>query len=185
MSRRARMRSMTLHLIVVHGPPGIGKDTIAGRLATRLGYRYLNYHRMMEEFGAVFGWATPPYLHVRDRAVGAVQEAILETDWPGLVWTMIFEPTIDIDGWNELFARVHRSLVVDLRASAEEHAGRLASAGRPAAGKGAKAADIAPLVADGTFDVPAVTAPVFVLDTTNLSADEAVDAIARRIDREA
>ena len=173
---------MTLHLIVVHGPPGIGKDAIAGRLATRLAYRYLNYHRMMEELGAVFGWATPPYLHVRDAVVRAVQEAILATEWPGLVWTTIFEPTLDVEGWNELFAKVDRALVVDLRASATEHARRLASDGRRAAGKGAKAADIAPLVDDGTFAVPAVTAPVFVLDTTDLTANQAVDAIMRRID---
>lgn len=176
------MRVVRLHLIVVHGPPGIGKDTIAGRLATHLGYRYLNYHRMMEEFGAVFGWATPPYLHVRDAAVRAVQEAILETDWPGLVWTTIFEPTLDVEGRNELFAKVDRALVIDLRASQAEHARRLASDGRRAAGKGAKAEDISAMVDDGTFAVPAVTAPVLVLETTDLTADEAASAIAQHIE---
>jgi broad-specificity NMP kinase len=171
-----------MRLIVVHGPPGIGKDTIAGRLARRLGCRYLNYHRMMEEVGTVFGWATPPYLRVRDATLQAVQHAIVETDWPALVCTMIFEPTVDVEGWNALFREVDRPVVVDLRASPAEHAKRLASEGRRAAGKGAKVEDIAPMVEDGAFELPPLAAEVLELDTTALRADQAVEAIVRHLD---
>jgi broad-specificity NMP kinase len=171
-----------MRLIVVHGPPGIGKDAIARALAARLGCRYLNYHRMMEEVGAVFGWATPPYLHVRDATLTAVRQSIAAVDWPDLVCTMIFEPTVDVEGWNTLFRDVDEALVVDLRASPTEHARRLASETRQLAGKLATVEDIAPQVERGVFDVPPVAAPVLSIDTTELSPNACVEAIVRHVD---
>jgi hypothetical protein len=171
-----------VRLIVVHGPPGIGKDTIARALAARLGCRYLNYHRMMEEVGAVFGWATPPYLHIRDATLTAVQHSIAAAGWPEMVCTMIFEPTVDLEGWNALFRKVDEALVVDLRASPTEHARRLASEARQVAGKLARMEDIGPQVESGAFHLPPVAAQVLTVDTTGLSSEESVAAVIRHLD---
>jgi hypothetical protein len=170
-----------MDLIVLHGPPGVGKHTIGVLLARQLGYSYLNSHRLMAEVGAVFGWGTPEFLQIRDAAIAAAQVAVTTAALPGLVWTTIFEPTVDLGGWNTLFAWSDRALVVDLYVARAEHARRLSDKERRAAGKAGQIDEIGPLVDDDTFDVPALSAPIFTLDTTGLSAREAVDAIVERL----
>lgn len=172
-----------MELIVLHGPPGVGKHTIGEIVAAELGYSHLNSHRMMAAVGEVFGWGSTPFLHIRDAVVAAVQAMVATADWPGLVWAVIFEPTVDLAGWDALFSAVDRALVVDLRVRCDELARRLGSESRRAAGKTARIDDIAPLLDSGTFDLPDVSAPVLVVDTSELSADEVARAIVAHIRR--
>jgi hypothetical protein len=172
-----------VRLVVLHGPPGVGKHTIGQSLAVRLGYEYLSSHRAMEEAGTLLGWGTQPFLRVRDAWLGAMQGAVLASPIRGLVWTTIFEPTVDLDGWNQFLDACDEPLVIDLRVAAHEHAQRLASRERLARGKSGTIDDIGPLVERGEFTLPPVAASVLVIETTDLAPNEAVDVIAARVAR--
>jgi hypothetical protein len=172
-----------MDLIVLHGPPGVGKQTIGDIVAARMGYPFLSSHRMMAEAGGVFGWGSAPFLRIRDAVVAAVQAEVAGAGPSGLIWAVIFEPTVDVGGWNELFASVDRVLVVDLQVTHDELARRLLTEARRAAGKGGTIEDVGPLVDRGVFALPALSAPVLTVDTSELSAEAVAAGIVARVRR--
>lgn len=50
-----------MKLVVLYGPPGVGKLTVARVLAQRTGYKVLHNHLMIELLCSLFGWGSNPY----------------------------------------------------------------------------------------------------------------------------
>lgn len=48
-------------LLVVFGPPAVGKMTVGRRLVQRTGFRLFHNHMTIEPLAEVFGYGTPPY----------------------------------------------------------------------------------------------------------------------------
>lgn len=64
-----------MHLIVVHGVPGVGKRSVCNELAKLTGYRFFNSHHLVLLIGLVFGYSTPDFNDLRDRIYDGILDA--------------------------------------------------------------------------------------------------------------
>ena len=61
-----------MRLVVLYGPPGVGKLTVGGELATLTGFRLFHNHLTVNLATAIFPWQTPAW----DRLVRTLREAV-------------------------------------------------------------------------------------------------------------
>lgn len=172
-----------MDLVVIHGPPGIGKRTISERVAELTGYGLFNLHMLGASFSGIFDWGTPPFYALRDELYPVVVRRALAGRDDGLVMTFIFEPTVRLEHFEEFAAAADRSLFVGLVASLPEHARRITDPSRPAEKRWADAGGLADLLATGEFDFPPLPARSIVLDTTAMTPEAAAAEIVTQLER--
>ncbi|MBS3148943.1 AAA family ATPase [Candidatus Woesearchaeota archaeon] len=51
-----------MKLLVLYGPPGVGKHTVAKKLATITGYKLFHNHYVVDLLLSIFTWGSKPYL---------------------------------------------------------------------------------------------------------------------------
>ena len=121
---------MQLHdppmLVVIVGPPAVGKMTVGHALAQRTGLRLFHNHLAIEPVLRVFDFGTPPFR----RLVGEFRRRIMEeaaaSDLPGLIFTYVcaFDDPGDgasLEGYASIFReRGGRVVFVELEATQEE-----------------------------------------------------------------
>ena len=63
-----------MHLVVIFGPPAVGKMTIGRRVVERTGFRLLHNHALIEPLLEVFDYGTPPF----DRLLREMRQRVVE-----------------------------------------------------------------------------------------------------------
>lgn len=104
----------SMQLVVIFGPPAVGKMTIGRAIAERSGFRLFHNHALIEPLLEVFDYGTPPFVRLlRELRREVVEEAaVCGTD---LVLTYVWglELQSDVDELTQQFAPyVDRGAVV-------------------------------------------------------------------------
>ena len=105
-----------MDLVIITGPPAVGKMTVGKALSARTGLRLLHNHVSLELANRFFDFGTPPFRRL-DRTVRfAVFREVAASDLPGLIFTVALdfddpEDTDYVDEIADIFtahgARVH------------------------------------------------------------------------------
>ncbi len=86
-----------MHLVVIFGPPAVGKMTVGFELTKVTGYKLFHNHMTVEPVLDIFEFGSPPY----NRLVSEFRERIIEeaagSDLPGLVFTIVWALELDSD----------------------------------------------------------------------------------------
>ena len=171
-------------LIVLNGPPGVGKLTVARELAPLLGAKLLDVHTIYNVAFALTEFRSPEFYDTV-RAVEAIayeRVLALPAHVPVLLTTATFEGSDWAkESWDRLLALAERRdglAVVLLRCSLEENERRIASEGR-----GAKRKPQDPELARGNHErldrlMKRGADRTLDLDTTGLLPEEAARHIA-------
>ena len=79
-----------MHLVLVFGPPAVGKMTVGHELAKITGYKLFHSHMTVEPVLDIFPFGSPPFSRlVNEFRLRMVEEAVL-ADLPGLIFTLVW-----------------------------------------------------------------------------------------------
>lgn len=183
-------------LVMLVGPPAVGKMTVGHALAERTGLRLFHNHHTIDLVLRFFPFGSPPF----GRLVGEFRRRIFEevaaSDLPGLIFTYVwaFDDPRDaaaVEAWGAIFrARGGRVVFAELEATQAERLRRNETEFRltEKPSKRDLAASRARLLADdaryrlhsaGAFDD---RPDWFRLETTSLGPDEAAERILARFE---
>jgi hypothetical protein len=79
-----------VHLVVLFGPPAVGKMTVGRELARLTPYRLFHNHATIEPLLDVFAWGEPAFDLLREEFRRRIIEEAVATDLPGLVFTLVW-----------------------------------------------------------------------------------------------
>jgi hypothetical protein len=79
-----------MHLVILFGPPSVGKMTVGREIARLTPYRLFHNHATIEPLLEVFDWGTPPFETLRAEFRTRVFEEAVAYDLPGLVFTFVW-----------------------------------------------------------------------------------------------
>ena len=174
-----------MKLIFLHGMPGVGKLTVARELAKLTAYKLFHNHLTVDLVGSVFEFGSAPFIELREKIWLDVFAKATQSQVAGLIFTFAFEKTV-----SERFVENARHAVesnggevvfVKLVCSPTELEKRLTSASRSSFGKLTSLKLFQELNEAGVFRDPEVTDDLLVLDTTDISAEDAAAKIASRL----
>ena len=86
-----------MHLIFLHGVPGVGKRTIARELARELGFPFLDFQNLTHLIGHIFGYSAPVYGQLRNDTYKRILDEALGLPEDGLIASFTFDEHIDLD----------------------------------------------------------------------------------------
>ncbi len=169
-----------MNLIVIYGPPGAGKLTIANELAFMLDYKVLHIHLVMDLVTSLFPRGTKSCSrlsrHIRLELIKAAAQEGLK----GIVFTYGYaSPTADefIKDLMDLCKTYHVGLhFVHITCSLEELKKRVEEPSRKGTGKIQSKEELVDALSKMTFGIiPYVDN--LIIDNTNLSAEEVAEQI--------
>ncbi len=169
-----------MKFVFLHGPPAVGKLTVARELTALTGWRLFHNHLTVDLVLAVYDFGTPGFVALREQIWLAVIRRALADRLPGLIFTFNPENTVPQRFIDELFAEVPANggevIPIQLTAAETEIERRLDTTSRKTTRKLVDRALYRELRGAGTFATPVIPASRLTIDTTTLSA---VDAAAR------
>lgn len=178
-----------MRLVVLYGPPGVGKLTVARELATRLGLPLVHNHLVVDLASALFPVVTREYSDLARALRRSLLDGAAAGGAPGLVTTFAFGVETfggeDAAELRDLKRRVEdaggRVTLVKLTCRTEVHRARVASEERRATRKLSDPEALGALAATRDLDGVVDPGTVLVLDTSDLAPAEAADRIAAAI----
>lgn len=126
-------------LVMIVGPPAVGKMTVGAELCRRTGYRLLHNHMTIDLVTPFFEFGTPSFVRLVATFRQHLLDEISRSDLPGLVFTLVW--AFGVPGEEEAvqaYVAPFRSLggrvlFVELAATQEERLARNATEQRSAA----------------------------------------------------
>jgi hypothetical protein len=122
-------------LVVVFGPPAVGKAAVGTALAALTGFRLFHNHMTAEPSAALFGWLTPAHMEAtRHIRLALLSRALDQPDMGAVIFTFVWafdlaEDNLFMAELVDLFEAKHRKVYfVELQASLEA---RIAREGTP------------------------------------------------------
>lgn len=174
-----------MHLIVVHGVPGVGKRTVCNELSRLTSFPFMNSHHIAVLLGPVLGFSTPAFNEQRDRIYDGAIVAAADAGIPGLIATCIFEPSVKLERFEAHVRRCRETggeaLFVGLQCAPGELRQRMTSADRAPLGKWTDFEAMNETMASGYFDFPELPWPSLVVDSTGMSAAETAGYVFERL----
>lgn len=79
-----------MHLVVIFGPPAVGKMTVGQELCRRTGFKLFHNHLSIEPLLEVFAFGSPPFNRLVDEFRRRVIEEAVEAGLAGLVFTFVW-----------------------------------------------------------------------------------------------
>lgn len=167
-------------LLFLHGPPAAGKYTIASKVAADTGWPLFHNHLVVDAVGAVFPFASPSFVALRERFWLDVLGAAA-AEGRSLIFTFQPEPSVAAD-FPARAARLFsdaggQCLFVRLTLGHAEQQARIANADRARFGKLRDPALLGRLHADFDAAEAAMPASALSIDTGACTADEAAAQI--------
>lgn len=92
-----------MKVVLLYGPPAVGKLTVARALAERTGYRLLHNHLLLDLSLSLFDKGTPPGVQLSRDLRHFVVERAIDFGLPGMVLTWVYAP--DREAYAEWFCR--------------------------------------------------------------------------------
>jgi hypothetical protein len=171
-----------MKLLFLHGPPAVGKLTIAREVSRLTGWRLFHNHLTVDLVLSVYDFGTPGFIALRDQIWLAVIRRALADGLPGLIFTFNPENSVPQRFIDELFEEVTAAgsevIPVELIASEAEIERRLASASRQQHRKLVDLDLYRHLRAAGTFATPVIPRARLRIDTERTTPAEAAAVIA-------
>jgi hypothetical protein len=172
-------------LIFLHGLPGVGKLTVARRLAEVTGFRIFHNHLTVDLVESVFEFGSAPFVELREKIWLDVFAQAVAAGLSGLVFTFAYDRTVQ-GSFIENTRKIIESgggevLFVELKCSAEELEKRIEHPSRQKFGKLSSVGRFRELMEAGAFVDPGIPRERLVVDTTDLSATDTADRIVREL----
>jgi hypothetical protein len=79
-----------MHLVMLFGPPAVGKMTVGRGIARVTGYKLFHNHMSIEPVLDVFDWGTPAFTRITQLIRRRVIEEAVAADLPGLIFTFVW-----------------------------------------------------------------------------------------------
>jgi broad-specificity NMP kinase len=173
-------------LVVLHGAPGVGKLTVAKELQALTGYRLFHNHLTVDLVASVFGFDSQAFRDVRERIWLDVLKAAARTEIEGVIFTLVFEPTVLPGFWDRLVTAVEggggtvRSF--ELLCSPQENARRVAQPDRRQYQKMTDAQSLLGAIEAHAFDPPEIAGNLRI-DTTHRTPAETARTVYEALRR--
>lgn len=87
-------------LIVIFGPPAVGKMSVGKALCDLTGYRLLYNHMTIDLVSPFFDFGTPPFKRLVTNFRTQILEEISNSDLPGVVFTVVWDFDSEDDNKN-------------------------------------------------------------------------------------
>ncbi|MBI2984707.1 MAG: AAA family ATPase [Candidatus Kerfeldbacteria bacterium] len=100
-----------MKLIVLYGPPGVGKLTVARSLAKKTGFKVLHNHLTIELLCSLFDWGSKPYNELVKRYRFELLETAARYNIKGVITTFVYGAEADDQEMKELLRRMRRRRV--------------------------------------------------------------------------
>lgn len=170
-----------MKLLFLHGPPAVGKLTVARELARLTGWRLLHNHLVVDLALALYDFGTPGFVAYREQLwTSAVHRAIAE-ELPGLIFTFTAEKTVHQRFVDEFWAEVAnlggQIIVIELTATEAVIEQRLAAESRKQYRKLTDVAFYRKLRDEGAFRTPVIPKALLRIDTERRTPSEAAATI--------
>ncbi|WP_148612177.1 AAA family ATPase [Nocardioides rubriscoriae] len=79
-----------MHLVMLFGPPAVGKMTVGREIARLTSYRLFHNHATIEPLLGVFDFGTPPFDRLKNEFRTRVFQEAVAHGLPGLVFTVVW-----------------------------------------------------------------------------------------------
>jgi hypothetical protein len=89
-----------MRLVVVFGPPAVGKMTVGRAVCDRTGYKLLHNHMTIEPVLEIFPFGSPPFDRISGRLRRDVVREAAEFGLPGLLVTLVWGVELEHDAAN-------------------------------------------------------------------------------------
>ncbi len=100
-----------MKLIVLYGPPGVGKLTIARVLAKKTAYKVFHNHLTIELLCSLFDWGSEPYNELVKKYRLELLEMAAKHGVKGVITTLVYGAEADAGEMRELLRRMKRRRV--------------------------------------------------------------------------
>lgn len=176
---------MSTQLVVLCGPPGVGKLSIARELAPRLGYRLFHNHLMVDLLESLFEFGAKPFVELRERYWLELLGRAADEGIRGVVFTLAFDRTVSPDFIARLSELCRERRIglsfVELSCAADELKRRIGAPDRSRHGKLVSVERYRELARSGAFVRPQLPDHTRFIDTTDLSVAESADLVYRHL----
>jgi chloramphenicol 3-O-phosphotransferase len=174
-----------MRLVFLHGPPAVGKLTVARELAKLTSFHLFHNHLTVDLVTALFAFGTEPFIRLREQIwIDAFAEAARSET--SLIFTFNPERTVREHFINDAVQTVEASggqvVFVELTCAEADLEQRMAGESRKEFGKLTSLEQYRELKRAGAFDYPKLPAGL-TLDTTDQSPELTARAIAEYLSR--
>lgn len=170
-----------MHLIFLHGAPGVGKRTVAMELSRELDYPFLNFHHLSALLGPVFGYSSDAFHALRDATYRSVLQEAMSLPEDGLIASFTYEPSIPLENFASFIKAAQDSggmgLFIGLTCNSDDLKTRVESPERSSLGKVSNFQALEESVSSGMFELPALPGPSITIDTSGEEPSETVQNI--------
>ncbi len=169
-----------MHLIFLHGVPGVGKRTIARELARELGFPFLDFQNLAHLLGPVFGYSSAAFGELRNSAYENILKTAMELPEDGIISSFTYDKFVDLDRYASHISAARDSggigLFVGLTCDVDELKDRVISPDRHSG----KTNDLQMMEDDFSNEdltTPELPGPSIVINTTGESPEQTVQNI--------
>lgn len=177
-----------MRIVILCGLPGVGKLTIAKGLARLRGYRVFHNHLIFDAVEALFPFGSPAFIELRQRLWLELLARSIREHVGDVIFTIARDESVHADFLVELVRALSEAgaklSCIELICGTSELENRLGSSDRAQFGKVNSVERFRQLRAAGAFPRFTMPAKTISVDTTGLSASEAIAAVDAKVNLE-